>query len=72
MYSIDHVKVDESGDFGEFSKHSPYYIITISYNIFNLGKELKSMGLLVITDAMINRVMAMWKGGFLQRSLILQ
>lgn len=35
----------------------------ISYNIFNLGKQLKTMGLLVITDAMINRVNANWKKG---------
>lgn len=28
----------------------------VSYNIFKLGKQLKTMGLLVITDAMINRV----------------
>lgn len=28
----------------------------ISYNIYGLGKELKLIGLLVITDAMINRV----------------
>lgn len=28
----------------------------ISYNIHKLGKQLKTMGLLVITDAMINRV----------------
>lgn len=35
----------------------------ISYNIFNLGKQLKTMGLLVITDAMINRVNSNWKKG---------
>ena len=35
----------------------------ISYNIFNLGKQLKTMGLLVITDAMINRVNENWKRG---------
>ena len=28
----------------------------VSYNVFKLGKQLKTMGLLVITDAMINRV----------------
>ncbi len=28
----------------------------ISYNILNLGRQLKTMGLLVITDAMLNRV----------------
>lgn len=28
----------------------------VSYDIFKLGKQLKTMGLLVITDAMINRV----------------
>ena len=30
--------------------------LIVSYNIFKLGKQLKTMGLLVITDAMINRV----------------
>lgn len=35
----------------------------ISYNIFNLGKQLKTMGLLVITDAMINRVNNNWRKG---------
>lgn len=35
----------------------------ISYNIFNLGKQLKTMGLLVITDAMLNRVNANWRKG---------
>lgn len=35
----------------------------ISYNIFNLGKQLKTMGLLVITDAMINRVNENWRKG---------
>ena len=33
----------------------------LSYNIFNLGKQLKTMGLLVITDAMINRVNENWR-----------
>lgn len=28
----------------------------VSYDIYKLGKQLKTMGLLVITDAMINRV----------------
>lgn len=35
----------------------------ISYDIFNLGKQLKTMGLLVITDAMINRVNENWRKG---------
>lgn len=35
----------------------------ISYNIYGLGKQLKPMGLLVITDAMINRVADNYKKG---------
>ena len=35
----------------------------ISYNIFNLGQQLKTIGLLVITDAMINRVNENWRKG---------
>lgn len=35
----------------------------ISYDIYKLGKQLKSMGLLVITDAMINRVSENYKKG---------
>lgn len=35
----------------------------LSYNIFNLGRQLKTMGLLVITDAMINRVNENWRKG---------
>ena len=35
----------------------------ISYDIFKLGKQLKTMGLLVITDAMINRVNDNWRKG---------
>ncbi len=35
----------------------------ISYNIHNLGKALKTFGLLVITDAMINRVNENYKKG---------
>lgn len=35
----------------------------VSYDIFKLGKQLKTMGLLVITDAMINRVNENWKRG---------
>jgi type IV secretory pathway VirB4 component len=35
----------------------------IVYDIFGLGKQLKSMGLLVITDAMINRVTENWLQG---------
>ena len=35
----------------------------ISYDIMDLGKQLKTMGLLVITDAMLNRVTENWKIG---------
>ena len=35
----------------------------VSYDIFKLGKQLKTMGLLVITDAMLNRVTENWKKG---------
>lgn len=35
----------------------------LSFNIFNLGKQLKTMGLLVITDAIINRVNENWRKG---------
>lgn len=35
----------------------------ISYDIYKLGKQLKTMGLLVITDAMINRVAENYKKG---------
>ena len=35
----------------------------IVYDIFGLGKQLKSMGLLVITDAMLNRVTENWRQG---------
>jgi len=35
----------------------------IVYDIFGLGKQLKAMGLLVITDAMINRVTQNWQQG---------
>lgn len=35
----------------------------ISYDIYKLGKQLKTMGLLVITDAMINRVSDNYKRG---------
>ena len=47
------VFVDESGDFGEFEKHAPYYIITmvlhdqsvdISEQIWKLNETLKNMG----------------------------
>jgi len=33
------------------------------YDIYDLGKNLKSMGLLVITDAMLNRVTKNWRQG---------
>ena len=35
----------------------------ISYNIYKLGKQLKTMGLLVITDALINRVSENYRKG---------
>ncbi|MDL2300134.1 TraE family protein [Clostridiaceae bacterium OttesenSCG-928-D20] len=35
----------------------------VVYDILNLGSQLKTMGLLVITDAMINRVTENWKRG---------
>jgi type IV secretory pathway VirB4 component len=35
----------------------------IDYNIMDLGAQLKTMGLLVITDAMINRVTDNWRRG---------
>ena len=35
----------------------------ISYDIYKLGKQLKTMGLLVITDAMLNRVSDNYKKG---------
>jgi type IV secretory pathway VirB4 component len=35
----------------------------VVYDIMDLGKQLKTMGLLVITDAMINRVTSNWKNG---------
>lgn len=35
----------------------------VVYDIMDLGKQLKTMGLLVITDAMINRVTENWRQG---------
>ena len=35
----------------------------VSYDIHDLGRQLKTMGLLVITDAMINRVTENWRKG---------
>jgi type IV secretory pathway VirB4 component len=35
----------------------------VVYDILNLGSQLKTLGLLVITDAMINRVSENWKKG---------
>jgi type IV secretory pathway VirB4 component len=35
----------------------------VVYDIMDLGKQLKTMGLLAITDAMINRVAQNWKAG---------
>lgn len=47
------VFVDESGDFGEYEKHSPYYIVTMVFHdqskdirqdIIKLDRELKNLG----------------------------
>jgi type IV secretory pathway VirB4 component len=35
----------------------------VVYDIYGLGKQLKAMGLLVITDAMLNRVTQNWRQG---------
>jgi type IV secretory pathway VirB4 component len=35
----------------------------VNYNIMDLGSQLKTMGLLVITDAMLNRVTDNWRKG---------
>ena len=35
----------------------------VSYDILNLGSQLKTLGLLVVTDAIINRVSENWKKG---------
>lgn len=35
----------------------------VVYDILNLGSQLKTLGLLVVTDAMINRVTTNWKKG---------
>jgi len=35
----------------------------VVYDILNLGSQLKTMGLLVVTDAIINRVSENWKNG---------
>jgi len=35
----------------------------IVYDIFGLGKQLKAMGLLVVTDAILNRVTENWRQG---------
>lgn len=37
--------------------------LMVVYDIMDLGKQLKTMGLLVITDAMLNRVTENWKKG---------
>ena len=48
------VFIDESGDFGEYSPHSPYYIITMVFhdqevniqeNVIRLDTELSYLGL---------------------------
>ena len=47
------VFVDESGDFGEYEKHSPYYIVTMVFHdqskdirqdIIKLDRELRNIG----------------------------
>jgi type IV secretory pathway VirB4 component len=35
----------------------------VVYDIMDLGRQLKTMGLLVITDAMLNRTVENWKAG---------
>lgn len=35
----------------------------VVYDILDLGEQLKTMGLLVITDAILNRVTENWKHG---------
>ena len=35
----------------------------VVYDIMDLGRQLKTMGLLVITDAMLNRVTDNWRAG---------
>jgi type IV secretory pathway VirB4 component len=35
----------------------------VAYDIIDLGRQLKTMGLLVITDAMLNRVTDNWRAG---------
>ncbi|MDR2712053.1 MAG: TraE family protein [Clostridiales bacterium] len=35
----------------------------VAYDILNLGNQLKTLGLLIITDALINRVSENWKKG---------
>ena len=59
--------VDESGDFGEFEKHSPYYLITmvfhdqdndLSHNIKKLDSELNNLNMtnhLIHTEPLIRR-----------------
>ena len=42
------------------------------YDILDLGKQLKTMGLLVITDAMLNRVTENWKQGKRTHIFLLQ
>jgi len=46
--------IDESGDFGEYNSHSPYYIISMVFHdqkydiqptIFRLNRELSNIGL---------------------------
>ena len=59
--------VDESGDFGPYSSHSPYYIVSmvfhnqandISGNVAKLNEELNNLGLkehVVHTEPLIRR-----------------
>ena len=59
--------IDESGDFGEFSKNSPYYLITmvfhdqdndLSTNIKKLDTELDNLNMhnhLIHTESLIRR-----------------
>lgn len=44
---------------GQLYESLPYHI----YDIMDLGRQLKTMGLLIITDAMLNRVTENWRKG---------
>jgi type IV secretory pathway VirB4 component len=54
-----------SGSLNAFAQNTKVDVRSrmIDYNIIDLGSQLKTMGLLVITDAMINRVTDNWRRG---------